>query len=196
VDVGSLVSVGCGTGVNVGRGVFVGSGMGVEVGLGVLVGPAVAVGVLVGRRVLVGPAVAVGVLVGRRVLVGCAVSVLVGRSVLVGSGVSVVVGLAVLVEGIRVEVGRGDAIRIELISGLWQFGSARSIQPSLSSSRALKQFSPAPVMGISNSRGIFQTRNESKRICALELSTLSTNRPASPLAYSASLTESMYRPLI
>jgi hypothetical protein len=194
VDVGSLVSVGCGTGVNVGRGVFVGSGSGVDVGLGVLVG--LGVDVTVGRRVVVGPAVAVGVLVGRRVLVGCAVGVLVGRRVFVGCAVSVVVGLAVLVEGIRVEVGRGDAIRIELISGLWQFGSARSIQPSLSSSRALKQFSPAPVMGISNSRGIFQTRNESKRICALELSTLSMNRPASPLAYSASLTESMYRPLI
>lgn len=127
----------------------------------------------VGLRVLVG--CGVGVKVGRRVFVGLDVSVRVGRGVFVGRSVRVFVGLSVL-------VGRGSDVKLKVISGLWQSGSAWSVHPSPSSSMVLKQFSPGPVTGINGSGGTSQRVIESKRISASALSKVSTNRPTSPLA--------------
>jgi hypothetical protein len=153
----------------------VGLGVGVADGLRVLVGGGI--GVSVGLRVLVG--LGVGVRVGLLVTVGRGVSVLVGLLVIVDRGVSVLVGPSVLVDNGR---DVGSDVKIKVISGLWQSGSALSIKWSPSSSLALKQYSLAPVSGINVTGGISQMMIESKRTSASGLSMDSTYKPTSPPA--------------
>ena len=172
--------VGGGTGVLVSGGIGVlvsGTGVLVFGGIGVLVS---GIGVFggIGVRVLVG----LGVLV----IVGCGMGVFVdGMNVLVGCGVAVLGAMDVL-------VGSGVAVP----SILWQSGSALSASLSASSSTVLKQYSRPGSYEMGPVDGISQTMIESKRICASMLSMVSTNKPTSPLAYSASLTRAMNRSLM
>ena len=119
--------------------------------------------------------------------------VFVDATIVLVDGIKVGCGVAVL-GAMDVLVGCGTGVAVRSI--LWQSGSALSASLSASSSVVLKQYSLPGSYETGSVDGISQTMIESKRTCASMLSMVSTNKPTSPLEYSASLTRAMNRSLM